>query len=108
MIEVNNKELLLDVNICKVKTTLPAEEFYCLKIISLPINTNQKRMFEGNGELKRPTILVTNDDGFRAAGIEALVEMVKPFGNVVVVAPEEGHSGMSHAITIKTPLRLKT
>jgi len=64
-------------------------------------------MFEENGELKKTTILVTNDDGFRSAGIEALVEMVKPFGNVVVVAPEEGHSGMSHAITIKTPLRLK-
>ena len=64
-------------------------------------------MVDGKGDLRRPVILVTNDDGFRAAGIEALIEMVKPFGSVVVVAPEEGHSGMSHAITIKTPLRLK-
>lgn len=56
---------------------------------------------------RRPVILVTNDDGFRAKGIEALIEMVKPFGRVIVVAPEEGNSGMSHAITIKTPLRLK-
>lgn len=64
-------------------------------------------MLEGIGEVGQPVILVTNDDGYKAAGLEALVEMVKPFGKVVVVAPEEGHSGMSHAITIKVPLRLK-
>lgn len=64
-------------------------------------------MLEGKGEVGKPVILVTNDDGYKAAGLEALVEMVKPFGKVVVVAPEEGHSGMSHAITIKVPLRLK-
>jgi len=56
---------------------------------------------------RRPVILVTNDDGFHAKGIEALIEMVKPLGRVIVVAPEEGNSGMSHAITIKTPLRIK-
>lgn len=62
---------------------------------------------ENSSEKRRPVILVTNDDGFRAKGIEALIEMVKPFGRVVAVAPEEGNSGMSHAITIKVPLRLK-
>lgn len=64
-------------------------------------------VMENSTETRRPVILVTNDDGFRAKGIEALIEMVKPFGRVVVVAPEEGNSGMSHAITIKTPLRIK-
>ena len=54
-----------------------------------------------------PLILVTNDDGVQAPGIQALMEMVRPLGRVLVVAPEEGNSGMSHAITIKTPLRLK-
>ena len=54
----------------------------------------------------KPFILVTNDDGVKAPGIAALVEMVRPLGRVVVVAPEEGNSGMSHAITIKVPLRL--
>ncbi|MDI3526861.1 MAG: 5/3-nucleotidase [Tenuifilum sp.] len=63
-------------------------------------------MIEEKGEKRKPVILVTNDDGYKAAGIKALVEMVKPFGRVVVVAPEEAQSGMSHAITIKTPLRL--
>jgi 5'-nucleotidase len=54
-----------------------------------------------------PTILVTNDDGIHAKGLEALIEIVKPFGKVIVVAPEEGNSGMSHAITIKHPLRIR-
>jgi 5'-nucleotidase len=64
-------------------------------------------VMENSKEERRPVILVTNDDGFRAKGIEALIEMVKPYGRVIAVAPEEGNSGMSHAITIKTPLRLK-
>lgn len=55
----------------------------------------------------KPLILVTNDDGIHAKGLSALIEMVVPLGKLVVVAPEEGNSGMSHAITIKTPLRIR-
>ncbi len=55
---------------------------------------------------KAPLILVTNDDGVHAPGIKKLIEIVRPFGNVVVVAPDEGRSGMSHAITIKYPIRV--
>lgn len=50
---------------------------------------------------KRPVILVSNDDGVNAQGIAALVDIAKKFGDVVVVAPEEGQSGQSHAITSK-------
>ncbi len=50
--------------------------------------------------------MVTNDDGYFAPGLAILIEMVKPYGDVVVVAPEQAASGMSHAITIKTPLRV--
>lgn len=57
--------------------------------------------------MSKPLILVTNDDGVHAKGIAALTEMVKPFGKIVVVAPEDGNSGMSHALTIKVPLRLR-
>ena len=57
--------------------------------------------------MKKPLILVTNDDGVNAKGIAALVEIVKPFGDVVVVAPLHGNSGMSHAITVKVPIRYK-
>jgi len=55
-----------------------------------------------------PVILVTNDDGFMAPGIRNLVEAVKDLGKVVVVAPDRPQSGMGHAITIGSPLRLHT
>jgi 5'-nucleotidase len=54
----------------------------------------------------KPLILVTNDDGIHAPGLKALTEMARKLGEVVVIAPDEGRSGMSHAITIKYPLRL--
>jgi 5'-nucleotidase len=56
---------------------------------------------------KKPLILVTNDDGIEAKGLKELVEVVKPFGDVTVVAPADAQSGMSHAITVKFPLRVK-
>ena len=55
---------------------------------------------------KRPLILVTNDDGITAPGIAALIEVVKTFGDVVVVAPDKPQSGMGHAITINSTLRI--
>jgi len=61
-----------------------------------------------NNELmKRPLILVTNDDGILAPGIRALVEMATQLGEVVVVAPDSPQSGKGHAISIHDPLRLK-
>lgn len=56
--------------------------------------------------MKKPLILVTNDDGITAKGIASLVEAVQPFGDVVVVAPDGPQSGMGHAITVNKPLRL--
>lgn len=55
---------------------------------------------------KKPVILVTNDDGITSAGIRQLVETMKKFGRVVVVAPDSPQSAMGHAITINRPLRL--
>lgn len=54
----------------------------------------------------KPVILVTNDDGITAPGIRNLVEAMKPFGQVIVVAPDSPQSAMGHAITINRPLRL--
>ncbi|MDB5193432.1 MAG: surE [Segetibacter sp.] len=51
-------------------------------------------------------ILVTNDDGITAPGIAALVDAVKHLGRIVVVAPDKAQSGMGHAITIGSPLRM--
>lgn len=56
---------------------------------------------------ERPLILVTNDDGIVAPGIKALVDVVKEFGEVVVVAPDSPQSGKGHAITLEQPLRMR-
>lgn len=56
--------------------------------------------------MKKPLILVSNDDGVNAKGLHELIEIAKEFGDTIVVAPEKGESGMSHAISIKNPLRL--
>jgi 5'-nucleotidase len=55
----------------------------------------------------RPLILIANDDGYRAGGLQALIEAARPYGDLLVVAPAEGQSGMSHAITVKVPLRIE-
>ncbi|MFO0356983.1 MAG: 5'/3'-nucleotidase SurE [Sphingobacteriaceae bacterium] len=55
----------------------------------------------------RPTILVTNDDGVFAPGIKHLTTIAKQFGDVIVVAPDKPQSGMGHAITINSTLRLE-
>jgi len=56
---------------------------------------------------KRPLILVTNDDGYHAPGIEALTEVALEFGDVLKVAPDKPQSGMGHAITINSTLRIE-
>jgi 5'-nucleotidase len=53
-----------------------------------------------------PVILITNDDDITSPGIRNLVEAVKDLGKVVVVAPDKPQSGMGHAITIGSPLRM--
>ncbi|MEX0968789.1 MAG: 5'/3'-nucleotidase SurE [Bacteroidia bacterium] len=66
-----------------------------------PITTKKERR-----KGKKPVILVCNDDGITAPGIRALVDAVRPLGELVVVAPDSPQSGMGHAITVGRPLRL--
>lgn len=55
---------------------------------------------------EKPLILVVNDDGYEAKGLEAMLSIAKPLGEVVVVVPDRTRSGMGHAITMSEPLRL--
>lgn len=55
---------------------------------------------------QKPLILVTNDDGITAKGITSLVEAVRDFGQILVVAPDKPQSGMGHAISVHDILRL--
>ena len=52
-------------------------------------------------------ILVTNDDGIFAPGVEALVEVLQHFGEVYVVCPDQERSAVGHSITLRTPLKVK-
>jgi len=53
----------------------------------------------------KPFILITNDDGIQAKGLAELIEVMRLFGDITVIAPEVAMSGMSGAITVDQPLR---
>lgn len=52
-------------------------------------------------------ILITNDDGILAPGIEALYSAVRDLGEVEVVAPATPQSAVGHAISVLTPLAVE-
>ncbi len=54
---------------------------------------------------KRPLILITNDDGVSAKGINELVKCLRDLGELVVFAPDGPRSGMASAITSLVPLK---
>jgi 5'-nucleotidase len=52
-------------------------------------------------------ILVSNDDGVRSEGIEALADAMKALGTVYVVAPDRERSAAGHSLTLSHPLRVE-
>jgi 5'-nucleotidase len=50
-------------------------------------------------------LLITNDDGILAHGIECLVAAAEPLGEVTVVAPDREQSATSHSLTLHHPVR---
>ena len=50
-------------------------------------------------------ILVSNDDGILAKGLELLADVCSAVGQVTVVAPDREQSGTSHSLTLHRPLR---
>ena len=54
--------------------------------------------------MSRMKILISNDDGYQAAGIVALYEALKTVADVEVVAPEHNNSAKSNALTLNAPL----
>ena len=57
-------------------------------------------------KIKKPLILISNDDGYLAKGINSLIEMVRDLGDVMVCAPEGARSGYATAFTAVSHLRL--
>ena len=56
--------------------------------------------------VKRPKILVSNDDGIHAVGLTALAAALEAVGEVYVVAPDRERSAVGHAVTLHRPLRV--
>jgi 5'-nucleotidase len=52
-------------------------------------------------------ILLTNDDGINAEGLGTLEEALQDLARIVVVAPDQERSAVSHGLTIHNPLELK-
>lgn len=51
-------------------------------------------------------ILVSNDDGYRAEGLECLAVALRQLAEVTVVAPDRNRSGASNSLTLDVPLRV--
>ncbi|MDJ0749259.1 MAG: 5'/3'-nucleotidase SurE [Woeseiaceae bacterium] len=51
-------------------------------------------------------ILVSNDDGYLATGINTLIDALERVADVVVVAPDRNRSAASNSLTLATPLRV--
>jgi len=54
-----------------------------------------------------PLILLTNDDGFFAEGIQALFRGLKDLGRLFIVAPDREKSASSLALSLRQPLRVQ-
>ncbi len=55
---------------------------------------------------RKPLILISNDDGYAAKGINSLVAMVRDLADVLVCAPDSARSGYSCAFSATLPLTL--
>lgn len=51
-------------------------------------------------------ILISNDDGYRAEGLQALTHALESLADVTVVAPDRNRSGASNSLTLDVPLRV--
>jgi len=53
-------------------------------------------------------ILLSNDDGLLAPGIQTLASALREFADVKLVAPDRNRSGASNALTLDGPLRIQS
>ena len=53
-----------------------------------------------------PLLLLTNDDGVHASGLQALADALRELGDIWVLAPEREQSACGHSLTLHRPLRV--
>jgi 5'/3'-nucleotidase len=49
-------------------------------------------------------ILLTNDDGYQAAGLLALAQILRDFATISIVAPASEQSGAAQSLTLRQPI----
>lgn len=60
-----------------------------------------------SGKIPGMRILISNDDGYLAPGINALAEALAPIADIVVVAPDSNRSGASNSLSLDRPLSVQ-
>lgn len=53
---------------------------------------------------RKPSVLLTNDDGYQAAGLRALADELKAFADVIIAAPSSERSGAAQSLTLRQPI----
>jgi 5'-nucleotidase len=53
---------------------------------------------------KKPSVLLTNDDGYQAAGLRALADELKDLAEIKIVAPSWERSGAAQSLTLRQPI----
>ena len=64
-----------------------------------------KRIAGGSDRIRAMKILLTNDDGIEAGGLQASVDALRSSFDIAVVAPDAERSAISHAVTFRRTLR---
>lgn len=54
--------------------------------------------------MKKPRVLLTNDDGYQAEGLRALAEELEGYAEVHIVAPSWERSGAAQSLTLRQPI----
>ncbi len=54
--------------------------------------------------VKKPRVLLTNDDGYQAAGLKALANEFRSFAEVITIAPSWERSGAAQSLTLRQPI----
>jgi len=52
-------------------------------------------------------IILTNDDGIDAPGLQTLARCVEDVGDLIIVAPAQAQSGIAHRLTVRAPIRVQ-
>ena len=50
--------------------------------------------------------LLSNDDGYRAPGLNTLADVMSSLGDLSIVAPDRNRSGASNSLTLDLPLQV--